>query len=246
MIAGIIKSIVLRAGYEVYGLWRLPRLCEARKLQKIFRQFDIQFVLDVGANIGQFHDFLRKEVGFTGPIHSFEPIASLVDKMKQRQVEDPLWSIHQCALGSERGESEINIMNSTVFSSFLKPAYAAVPELAAMNKTARTERVKVDTLDAVVGSTLRTVDLTKTFLKLDTQGFDLQVMEGGRSALAKIPALQTEVSLRPIYDGMPNMWQSIAAFGELGFFISDFFVVTEDKHLRAIEFDCVMVREHGS
>jgi FkbM family methyltransferase len=89
--------------------------------------------LDVGANVGQFRDMLRLQIGFAGHIHSFEPIAALVEKLNERAHMDPPWSIHPFALGAERGKRAINVMASTGFSSFLKPVHRAVPELEELN-----------------------------------------------------------------------------------------------------------------
>jgi len=238
-----VHSLRLRAGSRIFPDARVRRLAHARKLKLVFRQFDIGFVLDVGANIGQFHDFLRADVGFAGPIHSFEPLPDLVAKMRARRAADPLWTVHDFALGAEAALRVINVAEWDVFSSFLEPAPESVPEFERFSAAARQERVRIETLDGIAATTLASVDLDRAFLKLDTQGFDLEVLRGGRAAISRIPALQTEVSVRPVYQGMPGMAQSIAAFGELGFAPSDLFVVSEDKGLRAVEFDCLMVRD---
>jgi len=86
-------------------------------------------------------------------------------------------------------------------------------------------------------------DLAHTYFKVDAQGFDLEVLKGGCDIVRQVPALQTEVSLRPQYLGAPLMPDSIAAFTGLGFAIADLFLVTNDAAQRAIEFDCIMVRD---
>ena len=86
------------------------------------------------------------------------------------------------------------------------------------------------------------IKLARTFLKLDTQGYDLTVARGAPHSLSNIPALQTEVSMVPIYENMPSFEDALAFFRSRGFAVSDFHVVTQDEHLRAIEFDCFMVR----
>ena len=93
-----------------------------------------------------------------------------------------------------------------------------------------------------MGSTLRGIDLRYTFLKLDTQGFDSEVLKGGPESASKIPALQTEVSVLPVYPGMPNFSESLAVLTGMGVAISDLFIISADTHLRAVEFDCLMVR----
>jgi len=86
------------------------------------------------------------------------------------------------------------------------------------------------------------IELARTYLKLDTQGYDLAVASGGRRSLEAIPALQTEVSMVPVYENMPSFVEALAFFARCGFAVSDFHVVTQDERLQAIEFDCIMVR----
>jgi hypothetical protein len=84
--------------------------------------------------------------------------------------------------------------------------------------------------------------LRHTFLKLDAQGFDLEVLKGGKKSIMEIPAVQTEVSFKPLYDKMPGYKESIAAFGRYGFVVADFFLVASDSKHAAMEFDALMVR----
>jgi len=242
MIKRTVESLARRAGYEIVPKWRVQNLAHARKLKEIFEHFQIAHVLDIGANIGQFRDFLRAQVGYGGPIHSFEPLVSLVHQMEQRGQQDRNWSIYPYALGAADGVRDINVMAATTFSSFLAPSYEAVPELTEPNTISRTERVNVMTLDKAATTLLRDIDFRRTFVKLDTQGFDLEVLDGGRSTFAQIPVLQTEVSLNPIYAGMPSMAESVAQFETAGFAIADLYLVSKDARYRAIELDCIMVR----
>ncbi len=81
------------------------------------------------------------------------------------------------------------------------------------------------------------------YLKIDTQGFDLEVLKSGNAVARQVPVVQTEVSLRTLYSGSPSMQDSVAAFGELGFTIADLFLISTDSGHRAVEFDCIMVRD---
>ena len=238
------KPVLERAadalGYRLVAKWRAPGLPQAEKLRQVFDRHAISAVLDVGANEGQFRDFLRLEVGFSGTIHSFEPISSLAAKMQARRGSDALWHVHNFALGREQQLRELNIMASSKLTSFLVPRHDLVTQFASANTIERTQEVSVRTLDTVVPSL--GLDLPRTFLKIDTQGYDHEVARGGQNTLAQVNALQTEVCVRPIYEGMPTLAQSLALFSDLGFHPADFSLISADEHLRAIEFDCIMVR----
>ena len=224
-------------GYVIVPGWRVASMPLARRLQSLFATHGIERVIDVGANDGQYRQFLRRQVGFTGRIDSFEPIPELAAKLKAASSSDPAWTVHDCALGSTSGEMTLNITAMSVFSSFLRPMGEDPSEGG--NTIAKTAQVPVRTLDEVFPDPSA---LRHTYLKLDTQGFDLEVAKGGPGVLAAVPALQSEVSFRAIYDGMPNYQDSIRTFESFGFRVADFFLISSDSNGAAYEFDCIMVR----
>jgi hypothetical protein len=60
----------------------------ASPLQELFAQLRIDTVIDVGANLGQYYEFLRDRIGFTGRIVSFEPHPDLAAQLKKRARAD--------------------------------------------------------------------------------------------------------------------------------------------------------------
>jgi FkbM family methyltransferase len=221
----------------------LRKLSHANQLRQIFTEHQIDRVIDVGANLGQFHDFLRNNVGFAGRIESFEPVPELANELKKKASKlDALWTIHACALGSEIGQKSINITASTVFSSFRDPIRTGSIQ-DSMSTVVSTVAVPIRTLDSQFSTAN---DLARTYLKLDTQGFDLEVLQGGTRTIRQVAALQTEVSFRPFYSNMPTYIKSIEAFESLGFAVMDFILVAADDNRRAMEFDCLMVRTEGN
>lgn len=228
------------AGFEVVAQWRLRRLAHARRLQALFKHFGITAVIDVGANAGQFRDQMRHEVGFAGPIHSFEPDPALAAALARRAAADPAWTVFACALGAAAGTMALNVMENSEYNSFHAPDAREAGHAANGNRVMRTVEVEVRTLDAAAAGI---PDLSRAFLKIDTQGFDLEVLKGGNAVARQVPMVQTEVSLRKLYSGSPSMQESIAAFGGLGFAVADLFLISTDDGHRAVEFDCIMVRD---
>jgi FkbM family methyltransferase len=218
---------------------RASDVAMAMRLRHLFARYEIDTVIDVGANQGQYRDFLRDRVNFRGQIESFEPIPELAHRLRARAASDARWTVHPYALGARSGEVAINVMATTEFSSFLAPLQSADAHVNEMNAVVGTVMVPVSTLDAEFAGK---EGLHHTYLKLDTQGFDLEVLHGGERTVSEIPALQTEVSFQPLYQGMPGYVESIQAFERHGFSVADFFLITTDVAQRALEFDCVMVR----
>lgn len=243
-IQALATSAAYALGYQVTARWRVPEKPLADLLAAVFKRHDIQCVCDVGANRGQFAAFLRQQVGYRNRIISFEPIAANAEHMrtKAKASKEVNWTIIECALGRIEGQAELNVMVSDVFSSFLAPAEISDSALAKMNSVVRRESVSVRTLDALMLELGIDVAVTPTALKIDTQGFDLEVVAGAQSTLKHIRCVQSEVSVTPLYIGMPDMMQSLNAFGALGYKPAGLFAVTRDDALAAVEFDAVLVR----
>ena len=78
-------------------------------------------------------------------------------------------------------------------------------------RTATTESVPVDRLDsfALADGPL--------LLKTDTQGYDLQVLEGASGVIEQVVVLIIELSAKPIYEGMPSMMEMMGLIQQWGF-----------------------------
>jgi FkbM family methyltransferase len=207
-------------------------------LRQLVAQTGPKTVFDVGANNGQFYRMLRESVGYRGRIVSFEPNPALGDDLRALQRRDSHWSVESVALGAEPGELLLNVSRRSDFSSFRSPN-ATARELFPMSETAQTVNVPVITLDDYVKrATLETPYL----LKLDTQGFDNEVVKGAQNTLRDCQAVLCELSVIHIYDGQIDWKSMIDILTSQGFRIAGLYPVTRTKALEVIEFDCLMVR----
>jgi FkbM family methyltransferase len=241
MVGESLFKLAKTRGYEVIPFWKMDAVPLVNHLRKLLEQYKIEVVLDVGANKGQYHDLLRQEVGFQGEILSFEPVSKYHKMLKARSVEDPLWQIYDFALGSEPGEAEINVTQSPGLNSFLSPRTDVVDGFWKEGSIVATEKVKIRTLSEVLGEAGIDCATRGVYLKLDTQGFDLEVIKGAGALLNDIRALQTEASIRPIYNGMPSYIEAVNILNERGFDLSGMFPVTHDDALRLVELDFVFI-----
>src|SRR5262249_379235 len=158
---------------------------------------------------GQYHDFLRNKVFYDGAIVSFEPVAQHVQTLRERSRADRDWHVEGYALGSREGSLPINVMVSDQFSSFLEPKPEAVSDFAHLTTRRRSGTVAVRTLDAVFPALQQRLGFQRPYLKIDTQGFDIEVLRGAVASLPSMKALQTEASVIGIYKGMPPYMETI-------------------------------------
>ena len=117
-----------------------------------------------------------------------------------------MWDAYpRCALGDHDGKVEINIAGNSESSSILpmlESHRSAAPESAYEGK----EIVSIKTLDAVAGQYLK--DARAPFLKIDTQGFEWQVLDGARETMPHIKGILVELSLVPLYEGQ-HLWREV-------------------------------------
>lgn len=223
-----------------YGLAPLPAKSERLEIHlgRLFAQLGVNCVLDVGANQGQYGRFLRRW-GYKGHIISFEPVTADFELLEAAASSEPKWDTYQLALGEVETTAEINVMSDSLFNSFLDPNDFIIGQGLRVNST---ESVQVRPLDRVVRPLLAELEKPVLYLKLDTQGYDLKVLAGAAGIMEQVVALQTELSVKPVYEQMPYYLDSIAALEKLGFEVTGLFPIARDNALRVIEFDCVMVQ----
>lgn len=220
--------------------WRRSQRELREHLRSVFGAHNIDCVVDVGAHRGKFYRLLREDLAFTGPVVSIEPIAELAAELEKRARREAGWRIQRCALGASSGTARLNVMARSDFSSLLEPSDAATGKFHALNAVTRTEDVPMRTLDELMSEDSGKAQ--RLYLKLDTQGYDLEVLRGAQNTLPRVAALQSEISFLPIYAGMPSWQESIQRIGALGFAVSGIFSVSRDPSLRLVEADCVFVR----
>lgn len=198
-----LNNVLRKAGFEFRHY--VQPVSPLADLISSLQKFEIDLVLDVGANQGQFASEIRRG-GYTGNIVSFEPLSDAHGILLQACDKDTRWDAYpRCALGDHDGEVEINIAGNSYSSSILPMLEShrnAAPESAYQGK----EIAPIKTLDAVADQYLK--DARAIFLKIDTQGSEWQVLDGARDVLPRIKGILVELSLVPLYDGQ-HLWQEV-------------------------------------
>ena len=226
-------------------LGRVPG-CEllTSHLAELFAQLDINCVLDVGAHRGQYGRFLRN-LGYRGRIVSIEPIAANVAYIEQRRAGDDDWWVRPYALGRESGTRALNVAQVSQFSSFLAPNDFSRREYGEASAVVRTDSVVVHRLAEVFDDCTRGIAEPRVFLKMDTQGYEMEVLAGAGPSLGRVSALQCEVSVQPLYTNAVSYLQAIAQMAAYGFDVTGLYPVNRSRDMVVIEFDCVMRRRAG-
>jgi FkbM family methyltransferase len=221
-------------------LYALP---EREHLKRLFEFLDIDCVFDVGANLGQYATMLRDKVGYAGRIISFEPIPHAVSVVKGLAANDPLWTIEELALSNQTGERQFNVMSDLQFSSLASPKNDEVDMFARQNVPTKIITVKTETLDEAYARLRQQFGFKRPFLKMDTQGFDVQVAGSGRTVIGNFLGMQSEMAIKKLYDQSVDFREAIAFYQSLGFELSAIVPNNAGHFPLLIESDCILVRK---
>jgi FkbM family methyltransferase len=208
--------------------------------QQLFELLNIDLVLDVGANSGQYGKQLRKG-GYKGKILSFEPITSVYNDLKNKADTDGNWDCIKTALGNSTKDIAINISKNLASSSILEMESKHLddaPESVYISK----EIVRQTTLDNIVLSQ-EIYKKSNIYLKIDTQGYEMQVLTGAEQSFEYIKAIEVELSLVPLYHGqalLPEISDLLYSRGYVLYSINDVFV--SKKNGQVLQIDGLFVK----
>jgi FkbM family methyltransferase len=173
----------------------------------------IDLVLDVGANTGQFGTSLR-QAGYRGRIVSFEPMKAAFAGLQRAAAGDPLWICHNVALGDVDGTAIINI-SANSYSSSLLPINPRSLEIEPSIGYVGQEQIVVRRLDGLFGPIA--APGTVTYLKIDTQGYELKVLAGAAGVIDRFELIQLEASFFPVYRGEALATEVMKVLDGLGY-----------------------------
>lgn len=164
-------------------------------LKVIEKDFDC--IIDVGANKGQFSKVIRHFYP-KSQIYAFEPVPEIFQKTKSNFAGVHNYEIYNVALGNADGEVSFNKNEYGHISSFLEVS----GENKHYPKTRNSEiKVQIKKLDDL----FRAEQFKgKTLLKLDVQGFELEVLKGADNLLKNIDYVIIEANLENLYVDQPT------------------------------------------
>ena len=174
-------------------------------LIRLLREKHATVVLDVGANRGAFVDRIRGQ-GYEGRVISFEPLPQPFATLARRVEGNVQWDAVQLAISDAPGTATMGRSGDAEGTSSLLSTTDIMVEYLPSAVPTETLDVRVSTVDEQVRDRLRETD--RPFLKIDTQGTELSVLEGADATLPRAVGVLVELSFVELYEGQ-------ALFGEI-------------------------------
>jgi len=212
----LLKRLARYLGVDVRAY--RPARSESARLAQLLASHQIDTVLDVGANSGQYARHLRS-IGYRGRIICYEPVSAAHASLSKWAKKNPGTTVApRQALGEEAGSIAINVAANSESSSILTVSDTHVQSEPSARPIA-VETVPVNRLDTVALDYLSAA--SRVFLKIDVQGYELAVLRGAAKLLPMIQGLQLELSLFPLYKGEPLYREVIDVVESLGYTLHD-------------------------
>lgn len=210
----------------------------ANRLAATLTSRDITTVIDVGANVGQYASLLRG-AGFAGRIISCEPLTGAFAELAERASRDGGWTALHTAVGATPGTTTINVSRNS-YSSSLRAMTSAHVKAAPGSDIVSTEPVEVTTVADLVRE--HDVEPSRTLLKIDTQGFEDEVLAGAGDLVGRFAAVQLELSFVELYEGQRLHDELVALMTAAGYRIQQLDPGFSDAAGRLLQVDAVFVR----
>ena len=144
------------------------------------------------------------------------------------------------ALESNEQMRAFNVIATNQFSSRRSPSQVELPALGDANSVERTIEICTSRLSTHYQKYKEVLGFKRPYLKMDTQGNDLFVADGAVEFLHEFVGVQSELSIRRLYDGSADFSTALKYFISRGFELSAF-VPNNAAHFPALlEIDCIL------
>jgi FkbM family methyltransferase len=189
---------------------------DSLELLELLRPLKPQVVYDIGANVGTW-TLLVKALFPDIRIHAFEPLAIHTEKFRRMTNGLAGVYLHEVGLGSYPRKVSMKVTDFSDASSFLPLTETGMHQWHL--KQVAELPVDVQRLDDWVSSRdLPSPDL----IKMDVQGFELEVLRGGERCLAQTKCVLLEASFDNFYEGQCRFDELVSFLAGAGFYVRAF------------------------
>lgn len=213
----MLRDLARQAGLEV--MRSTQNIRDDLRLAGFLKLFNIELVLDVGANRGQFAQELFK-AGYSGKIVSFEALPDAHAFLSQAAAKNPTsWVVApRVALSDRAGVAQFHVTVADTASSLRAPGQDMVASTPStrLSNTIEVPTARLDDILKEMG-----IVVENCFIKLDVQGAETLVLAGAPDTIAAATGLMTELSLIPLYEGEPPAQEVLETIYEAGFEVWD-------------------------
>jgi FkbM family methyltransferase len=202
------------------------------------RKYQFNSILDVGSNEGQFAEkilsiFPRAE------IHCFEPLPEVFEKLKLNFRGRSNFRYYNYALSDSSAEMDIYRNEYSPSSSLLEMLELHKSNFDFAVKSVST-KIQTRTLDSFFSKPM----LNPVLLKIDVQGYEMQVLQGGELVLQQADVIIIETSFYALYKNQPLFEDIYSHLTIKGFrYVGNIEQLESPKDRQILQADAVFIKK---
>ena len=164
-----------------------------KRISKYLCELDIKKIIDIGAHKGEFLEIMLN-IEKVNSFYAFEPQKNIFNELNKKFVKNEKVTLFNCAMDKEISNKKLKISKISMKSSLAEVNENSL-YLKFINFLAQSQsgfegeyEVKTTTVDKIFGN----INLQKTLLKIDVEGFEMNVIEGSQMKLGEISFVMLE------------------------------------------------------
>lgn len=198
--------------YNIRGsVWFENEMKSFKEAHKWMLDYQFESIIDIGANVGQFGKKIRQYYP-TAHLYSFEPIPFVCEELKLNFKDDPNFTAINVGLGDSDGKTKFHMNLFSDSSSMLE-----IAELHTKNFPYTKDEIEIDVEVKQLDNCFKVNEIQKPYLvKIDVQGFEEQVINGGLQVIRNADMIITESSYKELYKGQAlfdTLYEKLKAMG---------------------------------
>jgi len=164
-----------------------------KRIYKYLKKLDIEKIVDVGAHKGEFLENMLK-IEKVNSFYAFEPQKNIFKELNEKFFKNEKVKLFNYAMDKEVSNKKLKINKISMKSSLAETNENSlylkfINFLARSNSNFEDEyQVQTETVDKIFES----ISLKKTLLKIDVEGFEMNVLKGSQIKLKEIPFILLE------------------------------------------------------
>ena len=208
----LVKRSASRRGIAIGKIADVP---EYRMVTESMGRTNVDLVLDLGANRGQFAKGIRS-AGYTNEIFSFEPAPDVFKLLEAVKSGDMKWKIFNLAIiDTDEKSIQLNVTSNMGYSS-------SILNFSPLGNEIYPEIDVLYSIDVPCKTLIKVLEEVSTeariYIKADIQGFEAKLFRKfDLRADRRIKGVMIEISLIEIYDGEWGISEAISYFENNGF-----------------------------
>ena len=164
-----------------------------KRISRYLNELDIEKIIDIGAHKGEFLENMLK-IEKVNSFYAFEPQKNIFNELNKKFSKNKKVTLFNFAMDKEIANKKLKINKLSMTSSLAeineKSLYLKIKNFLTFSKSNFENEYKIQTY--TVDKIFENISLQKSLLKIDVEGFEINVIEGSQIKLKEIPFVLLE------------------------------------------------------